>query len=261
MDAAGPLTRTVADTALVLGVLAGHDPKDPLTSCRPVPSYRAALAEDLAGLRIGLVRELTYGPGTDPEVRSAVVEAGRVLTKLGATVDEVSLPTVPLSGAVFMAICDSDATPAHQGWLRTGPRAYDQATRRRLYTASILPAALYHQATRARARIREEIRAALDSHDLLLSPTAGTAAPPIARESEPVRSKEGAARRFFGYRSYTTPYSLAGTPAISVPCGFTTLGLPIGLQLAGRAFDEPTVLRAAHAFEQATAWHTRRPPL
>ena len=261
MDAAGPMARSVDDTALVLGVLAGHDPSDPLTSRRPVPPYRSALTGDVSGLRVAVVRELVHGDGTDAEVRGAVLEAARVLAKLGAVVEEISLPTVPLAGAAFMAICDSEATPAHQSWLRARPRDYDQGTRRRLYTASLLPATLYHQATRARARIREEIAAALRGHDLLLSPSAAGASAPIAREADAVTSKEGAARRFFGHRSHTTPASLAGIPAISVPCGFSAAGLPLGLQLAGRPFDEATVLRAAHAYEQATDWHTRRPPL
>jgi Asp-tRNA(Asn)/Glu-tRNA(Gln) amidotransferase A subunit family amidase len=261
MDVAGPLTRTVEDCALVLGVLAGHDAKDPLTSRRAVPPYRSALTGEVSGLRVGLVRELTHGDGTDPEVRSAVLEAARVLVKLGAVVEEVSLPTLAVAAATFMAICDSEAAGTHQAWLRTRPREYDRATRRRLYTASLLPAALYHQATRARARIREEIRAALARHDVLLSPTMGTPAPPIARETDPVTSKDGAAGRFFGHRSYTTPYSLAGLPALSVPCGFTGSGLPIGLQFGGRAFDEVTLLRAGHAYERATEWHARRPSL
>lgn len=261
MDVAGPLTRTVEDAALVLGVLAGHDAKDPLTSRRPVPPYRAALTGDVNGLRVGLVRELTHGEATAPEVRGAVLEAAGVLTKLGAVVEEISLPILDVSGAAFMAICDSEAASAHQAWLRSRPADYDQATRRRLYTASLLPSALYHQATRARARIRQEIMAALGRHDVLLSATQAAAAPPIASEALPVTSKPDAARRFFGHRAHTTPYSLAGVPAISVPCGFSSAGLPIGLQLAGRAFDESTVLRAAHAYEQATAWHTRRPPL
>ncbi len=114
---------------------------------------------------------------------------------------------------------------------------------------------------RARARIRQEIMAALGRHDVLLSATQAAAEPPIASEALLVTSKPDAARRFFGHRAHTTPYSLAGVPAISVPCGFSSAGLPIGLQLAGRAFDESTVLRAAHAYEQATTWHTRRPPL
>ncbi|HYB41522.1 MAG TPA: amidase, partial [Candidatus Methylomirabilis sp.] len=138
MDVGGPLTRTVSDTALVLEALAGHDPKDPLTSRRPMPRYRAALGEDARGLRVGVIRELTLGEGTEAEVRSAVLEAARVLAKQGAAVEEISLPTLPRSGAVFMAICDPEGAAAHQSWLRTRPGDYDRATRRRLYTASLL---------------------------------------------------------------------------------------------------------------------------
>jgi aspartyl-tRNA(Asn)/glutamyl-tRNA(Gln) amidotransferase subunit A len=194
-------------------------------------------------------------------VGNAVAEGARILAGLGAVVEEISMPSLRWSGAAFMAICDSEAASAHQAWLRTRAGDYDRATRRRLLTASLLPTALYHQAARARARIRAEITAAFTRHDLLLSATQASAAPLVSRDALPVTSKEEAARRFFGHRSHTTPYSLAGTPAISVPCGFTTSGLPIGMQLAGRAFEESTVLRAAHAYERATPWHSRRPPL
>jgi len=260
LDVAGPLARTVEDCAMVLGVIAGEDPADPLTSRQPVPDYRAALTGDVRGLRIGVVQELMDG-GTTPEVRAAVEAAAGRLRGLGAVVEPVSLPTLPLAGAAFMAVCDPEAAASHQRWLRERPQDYDRATRRRLYTASLLPAVLHHQATRARARIRREVLDALGRHDLLLSPAASIPAPPIAREAEPVTSKEVAAKRFFGHRSHSTPASLAGVPALSVPCGFSSEGLPLGMQLAGRPFDEATVLRAAHAYEQATDWHTRRPPL
>ena len=258
MDVAGPLGRSVDDVALVLGTLAGHDPQDPLTSRRPVPAYVSALTGDVRGLRIGLIRELVHHDGTDSEVGNAVAEAARVLAGLGAVVEDISLPSLRWSGAAFMAICDSEAASAHQAWLRTRAGDYDRATRRRLLTASLLPTALYHQATRARARIRAEIAGAFARHDLLLSATQASAAPPVSRDALPVTSKEEAARRFFGHRSHTTPYSLAGTPAISVPCGFAQ-GLPVGLQIVGPHFSEARVLGTAHAFQRATDWHTRIP--
>jgi aspartyl-tRNA(Asn)/glutamyl-tRNA(Gln) amidotransferase subunit A len=128
-------------------------------------------------------------------------------------------------------------------------------------TAGLIPTAVYHQATRARALIRAQVLETLGRWDVLLAPTAPRSAPLIAQTQAPVTGKEQAAARFFTRRSYTTPVSLAGTPAISVPCGFTTARLPIGLQIAGRLFDEPTVLRVAWAYEQATPWHRERPPL
>ena len=128
-------------------------------------------------------------------------------------------------------------------------------------TASLIPAVGIHRAARARALIREQMLAALAKFDLLLAPTSPHPAPAIASHTAPVTSKEEAAKRFFGRRSYTTPASLAGVPAISVPCGFTAAGLPIGLQLIGCPFAESTVLSAAHAWEKTTGLATRRPAL
>lgn len=160
-----------------------------------------------------------------------------------------------------MALADSDGAGLHQRWLRTRPMDYDQGTRRRLLTASLIPAATYHQATRARALLRAQLRDALERYDLLLCPTAHQAAPPIATGRAAITTREEVAGRFFTRRSYVTPAALAGTPAIALPCGFTRSGLPIGLQLLGRPFDEATLLRAAHAYAQQADWSTRRPPL
>jgi aspartyl-tRNA(Asn)/glutamyl-tRNA(Gln) amidotransferase subunit A len=261
MDAAGPLTRTVEDAALLLRAIAGHDPEDPLTSRRPVPDYSTTLRDGVKGVRVGLIRELTFGPSTDAEMRDAVVETGRRLEGLGATVEETSLPLVPLAGAIFMALADSDGAGLHQRWLRSRPADYDQGTRRRLLTASLIPAAAYHQAARARALLRAQLRAALDRHDMLLCPTAHQAAPLIAAGQAPITSREQVAGRFFARRSYVTPAALAGVPALALPCGFTRAGLPLSAQLLGRPFEEATILRAAHAYEQQVDWSTRRPPM
>ena len=261
MDTAGPLARTVEDIALMLGIIAGHDPSDPTTSRRPVPDYAAGLDAGVRGLRIGIIRELTHGAETDSEVRAAVIAAARHLEKLGAGVEEISLPLVSLAGAVFMALADSDGAGLHQHWLRTRPLDYDQGTRRRLLTAALIPAAIYHQASRARALLRAQMQEALAQHDLLLCPTAHQAAPPIAAGRAPITSRAQVAGRFFTRRSYVTPAALAGTPALAMPCGFTEGGLPISLQLIGRRFDEATLLRAARAYEADTDWSGRRPPL
>jgi aspartyl-tRNA(Asn)/glutamyl-tRNA(Gln) amidotransferase subunit A len=173
----------------------------------------------------------------------------------------VSLPLLPLAGAVFMALADSEGAGLHARWLRERPQDYDAGTRRRLLTASLLPTTLYHQAERARVLIRNQVWSALGRHDLLLAPTAPTPAPLIASTKAPLQSGDAAARRFSTRRSFTTPASLAGVPAVSLPCGFTAGGLPIGLQLIGRRFEDATVLRAAHAYERSTLWHDRRPSL
>ena len=259
MDQVGPLTRTVEDTALVLAVIAGYDPKDPTSSHSAVPDYRAALAAGAKGKRIGIVTELVDGTDTHAEVRAAVREAARGLAALGATLEDISLPLIPHSGGVFMALCDSEAAGRHKPWLATRAGEYDTGTRRRLVAAGLIPAAAVHQAARARALIREQILGALAQFDLLLAPTSPHPAPAITFHTAPVTSKEEAARRFFGRRSYTTPASLAGVPAISVPCGFTAANLPIGLQLIGRPLGESSVLAAAHAWERAAGLSTRRP--
>jgi aspartyl-tRNA(Asn)/glutamyl-tRNA(Gln) amidotransferase subunit A len=260
MDAAGPITRTVEDAALLLQTIAGQDADDPLTSRHVVPDYRASLTRDVRGLSIGVVRELTRGAETDGEVRQAVLDAARVLEGRGATVDEVSLPTVPLAGAVFMALCDSEGAGSHLAWLRARSDEYDQGTRRRLLAAALLPAAVLHRAAKARVVIRREVLAALARFDVLLCPTAHRPAAPIAQMAARVTGRDEVAGRFFTRRSYSSPASLAGVPAIAIPAGFSSAGLPIGAQLIGRPFAEGVLLRAAHAHEQETDWHRRRPP-
>lgn len=257
MDAPGPLARTVEDAAVVLGLIAGRDDRDPGSSARPVPDYRAALTGDVRGVRIGVITELTSGPDTAEEVRSAIETAAARLGGLGGRVERVSMPLLPLSGAVFMALADSEGAGLHLDALRTRGEEFDRGTRRRLIAAGLLPTAITQHAARARAVIRAQVRASLDRFDVLLSPTAPSTAAAISAMTAPIESGEAAARRFFTRRSYTTPASLAGVPALSVPCGFSAAGLPIGLQLMGRAFEEATILRVAHAYEQATDWRRR----
>jgi Asp-tRNA(Asn)/Glu-tRNA(Gln) amidotransferase A subunit family amidase len=261
MDQVGPLTRTVEDCALVLALIAGYDAKDPTSSRRAVPDYRATIAAGVKGTRIGVITELVDGPETQAEVRGAVREAARGLAALGATVEDISLPLIPHAGGVFMALCDSEAAGRHKRWLATRAEEYDAGTRRRLVAAGLIPAVPLHRAARARALIREQVLEALRRFDLLLAPTSPHPAPAISFHTAPVTSKEEAARRFFGRRSYTTPASLAGVPAISVPCGFTAAGLPVALQLIGRPFTESTIFAAAGAWENAAGLVGRRPPL
>ena len=179
MDTPGPLGRSVEDAAVLLQVIAGYDPKDPLTSRAPVPDYSRALGDGVRGLRVGIIRELTFGADTQPDVRDAVVAVARKLEGLGAVTEEVSLRLVPLAGAIFMALADADGAGVHHRWLRTRAADYDQGTRRRLLTASLIPSAVQQRAARARALLRAEMLDLLARHDVLLCPTAHQAAPPI----------------------------------------------------------------------------------
>jgi len=259
LDAPGPLGRTVEDCALVLQVIAGHDPHDALTTRRPTPDYRAALTGDIRGLRVGVISELTTGPETDPEMRDGVLAATRVLADLGARVGDVSLPLIPRAGAAFMAICDSEGAARHLQTLRTRAGEYDEGTRRRLLAAALLPAGLVQKAQQARALIRAQIVEALRRHDVLVAPTSPRPAPTIANYTAPITSTAQAVTHFFTRRSFPTPASLAGVPAMAVPCGFSSRGLPLSLQILGRRFDDATVLRVGDAYERTTEWHRRRP--
>jgi len=260
MDAPGPLTRSVEDAALLLSIIAGPDRHDRWVRAA-VADPRAGLERGAGGLSIGVVTPLLDSADTDDEVRAAVRAAAATLRGLGARVEDVDLPLLPMAGAVFMALADGEAAAWHHRTLATRGDEYDAGTRRRLVTAALLPATLVQQAARARAAIRTQVLDALARFDLLLAPTGPTPAPPIASAQAPIASRAEAARRFFNRRSYTTPASLAGVPALSLPCGFTASGLPIGLQMIGRRFDEATLLRAGRAYERATDWRARRPPL
>lgn len=259
MDAAGPLARTVRDAALLFELIAGHDPRDPLTSRRAVPDCLGTLEGGVRGLRIGVVRELTASAETAEEVRGAVTAAARAFEREGAIVEEVSLPLLPLAGAVFMTLADSDGAGLHGAWLRTRPGDYDRGTRRRLLTAALVPAAAYHEAARARALIRRQVLEALARCELLLCPVAPQLPALITAMAAPITARAQVAGRFFARRSFVTPAALAGVPAIAVPAGLSTSGLPLAVQLIGRPFDEPTLLRAARAHERA-APTLGRPP-
>jgi aspartyl-tRNA(Asn)/glutamyl-tRNA(Gln) amidotransferase subunit A len=173
----------------------------------------------------------------------------------------VSIPLIRQAAPIFIAICDTDGANVHEQLIRSRAQDYDTATRTRLFAASLLPANLYHRAQRARGLLRLQMMAALEGVDVLLSPSTATLPPTISADILPYRSKADVSARLFGARSYSTPYSLAALPAVSIPCGFSAAHLPIGLQLGGKPFDEPTVLRVAAAYEASTDWHTKRPLL
>jgi aspartyl-tRNA(Asn)/glutamyl-tRNA(Gln) amidotransferase subunit A len=260
LDSAAPMAKTVEDCALVLGAIAGFDPKDPYTSRRPVPDYTANLHAGVRGLRIGLIRELHESEDMHPEVKQAVERSMEVFRDLGAQVRDVSIPLVPWAGSVFVGIADTEGAGACDDILRAKPGELDRATRTRLQAAALMPAKVYNRAARARVLLRRQFMEALEQVDVLVSPTSPYPAPKHTVLSAPFQNAEEARARFFFRRSYTGCYALTSMPAISIPGGFTSDNLPIGLQLGARPFAEETLFQAARAYEQATPWHDRVAP-
>ena len=256
MDQVGPISRTVEDAAITLGAIAGHDPKDPYTWNVPVPDYRAALGSDLAGVRVGAITDLIESDITDPEVRDGIRAAGAVLGELGATVEDVSLPLTVHGGTLAAALINTEASFTYQDWIRERLHEFGHANQVGLLTGSILPAQAYQKAQKLRELTRRQVLGALADYDVLILPTSKSCAPLVGHDAT-IASKEDARDQ---PPVMTRPFNLAGAPAISVNCGFNPEGLPIGLQIGGRPFDEATVLKVAHAYEQATTWHTMRPP-
>ena len=261
-DTIGPLTRTVEDNAAFLRAIAGHDPRDALSSTREVPDYRAQLRPDLKGLRLGVVREMTWPEGINPEVKAAMVAAIEVLKSLGATVEEVSLKRARYAVPLQMLTSDSDiASMMLTKHLRTDYNKLDVGTRTRLATGALIPAAVYHRAMRARVLVREEVLNVMKDYDALISPTNLNPPGRIEAVMEKVESAEDMARKVLLRRISTYPFSMANTPALSVPCGYTQGGLPMAMQIAAKPFDETMVFRVGHAYERATDWHRRHPDL
>ena len=261
MDAAGPISRTVTDCAATLGAIAGYDPNDPYTRNAPVPDYMDGLDAGIRGLRVGVISDRVNADGVEPDVREAVNAAVAHMGELGAQVEEISIPLIADSAAISTTLIYVDATAVHRRGLRDYPEKYDHNNRVRLLTGALVPAQAHQKAARLRQMLRDQILDALNRVDVLALPASSVQATPIPTEAGLSKNgKEDFLTMLGGRRTYTSPFNVASVPALSINCGFTTDGLPVGLQLVGRPFDEPTVLRAAYAYEQATEWHTRRPP-
>ncbi|MCH7712949.1 MAG: amidase [Chloroflexi bacterium] len=260
MDIAGPISRTVADCAITLAAIAGYDPKDPYTWDVPVPDYLAAMTGDIGEIKVGVIRERVYTDAVDPDIRDGVVKAISVLGELGANVEEISIPLIADSAPISAAVTAVDAVNVHRQGMRDHLDQYDHNIRIRLLTGSVMPAQAHQKAVRLREMLRRQILEALEKVDVLVMPTSSIPASLLPTKAG-VNSKEEVLEGFAGRRGFTAPFNLASLPALSVGCGFTPENLPIGLQIAGKPFDESTIFQVAHAYQQATDWHTRRPPV
>ncbi|HSE87498.1 MAG TPA: amidase family protein, partial [Candidatus Binatia bacterium] len=276
MDQVGPMTKDVKDCALMLEAIAGYDPADSTSASRPVPPYSAALVGDVKDLRLGIPKEY-FVSGIQPEVEQAVRNAVRQLEKDGAVIREISLPHTDYAVAVYYIIATAEASSnlARYDGMRYGHRArandltetyllsraqgFGVEVKRRIMLGTYALSAGYYdayylKAQQVRALIKQDFDEAFNSCDAIITPTAPTTAFKIG---EKIRDP----LRMYLSDIYTISVNLAGLPALSLPCGFDSEDLPIGMQIIGKHFDESTVLAIAYAYEQLTHWRKRKPNL
>jgi aspartyl-tRNA(Asn)/glutamyl-tRNA(Gln) amidotransferase subunit A len=250
-DHVGPMTRTAADAAILLQAIAGYDAEEPTSQRMDVPNYSAAVGGKTSSLRLGVPREFFFA-GLHPEIEAATKTALDVLGKLTVGLQEIKIPVI-----TNRSVTDAEAHAFHAEMLAKTPELYQPYTRGRLGTGAAVTTRAYIEGRRELARARQEIRKTFASVDALVTPT--TPIPPRtiveASADDPL-----AIDRRLDLRN-CTPFNTNGLPTISVPCGFTSSGLPIGLQISGPPGGEAVVLQLAHAYEQATESHKRRPPV
>ncbi len=259
-DHVGPIARSVTDAAILLGVLAGHDPRDPRSVSRRAENFRAAVGKPLRKPRLARSREY-YWDTLDSEVRTLVETAIRDLERQGASVREISLPHLGDSVQPSTQISLAEAAYCHQaaGYFPAHADDYSEEVRKRIEAGAKVSAVEYLAGFDVQKRVRAELDAALEAVDAIVAPTVPITAPPIGVDRVSVNGTEMGLRA--ALVGMNRPANFTGLPAISVPCGFTRDGLPVGLQLIGRAFDESTLLRIAFAYERAHEWRSRHPLL
>jgi aspartyl-tRNA(Asn)/glutamyl-tRNA(Gln) amidotransferase subunit A len=260
-DHIGPMTRTVRDCALMLQVMAGYDPLEPSTVPVPVPDYGAALGRDVKGLKIGVPVD-HYFDHLHAEVDAAVRQAIIALERLGMSVREVSLPMMKYAGAMRLPTM-ADSVVTHEPLIEKGRSQYGPHVLYRTLAGQFVLGTDYAKGMKVQRLIKEEHARVLSEVDVLVTPTAPIPAPRIADKTVVVGNKEHPVRGpgSGSVSRNTSPSNSTGLPAISVPCGFTSSGLPIGVQLIGRAFDEARLLQIAHAYESVSPARGRRPPI
>lgn len=254
LDHVGPMTRTVADNALLLGVIAGHDPLDPGSVARKAENFGRGLRKGLKGLRIGYVRHFheTDLPA-HPEMAAALDAAAKLMAKEGAKIVDVTLPPLGEFSSVNRAILTAEAAAIHEPWLRERPADYANVTRRRLLPGMFMSAADYVQAQRRRRELIAAIEAVFAGVDLLLTASSMDPACRIDDPAEVERTYPRQAR---------TPFNVSGHPALAIMSGLSKdAGVPLSLQLVGRYFEEATVYQAAAAYERAAPWAAMKPAL
>ena len=276
LDQIGPITKNVRDAAMLLNVISGNDPKDSTSAPVAVPDFTAVLGQDIRGMKIGIPKEY-FIEGMDTEVDASVREAIRKLESLGATAHEVSLPHSGYAVATYYVLATSEASSnlaRYDGvkygfrvegrdlldmYVQTRSQGFGPEVKRRIMLGTYALSsgyydAYYKKAQQVRTLIKNDFEAAFKEVDLIVTPTTPTPAFKLGEKTDdPLQ--------MYLADIFTISVNLAGVPGISIPCGFTSENLPVGLQIIGRHFDEETVLKASYAYEQSTEWHLRRPAL
>jgi aspartyl-tRNA(Asn)/glutamyl-tRNA(Gln) amidotransferase subunit A len=256
LDHAGPIGRCVRDLAVTLSVVAGHDSRDSASAAVAVDDYVRDLDVGIAGLTIGVLTG-HFRASIDPGVGAAVDATVDVLEAEGATTRELELPLAEHASAVLFALCLREGADAHAQVLRERPDAIGDDVRLYLELGAVRPPAERERALRVRARMREAWRDAFAGFDAAIAPTLPATAALAGQET--LVLPDGPEPVVAAYLRLCAPASVVGLPALSLPCGFDNSGLPIGLQVIGRPFEEATLLRIGNAYERSTEWHRRRP--
>jgi aspartyl-tRNA(Asn)/glutamyl-tRNA(Gln) amidotransferase subunit A len=258
LDHVSPITRTVEDAAILLEAIAGKDQKDTTSSENLVPHYRDAVSKDFRQIKAGILTKY-FEECIDQEVRKRVEAAVEAIKGLGVKVSEISIPNLERSAPVANMLIACEATSNHEKWLKERREDYQPSVRTRLEVGYFYSANHYIKALRLREWFRREFDRVFRNVDVLLSPTCPILPFRIGQETMDLGGLKTDPRPFIA--NFVRIYNLLGLPAISIPCGFSSTGLPIGLQIAGRPFDEEMVLNLAYAYEQSQAWKDRLPKI
>ncbi len=262
LDHVGPLTRTVRDNALLLGAIAGHDPKDSNSARVDAPDFSAGIEDGLRATRIGIERDYFLYPDVTDEVRAVTESVIGELAAMGAEIIEVSLPELASTRETLLTIRMAESASYHRRRIREKGHLYSPGTRATLQMGEFLSATQYLAALRARERFTSAMQALFRRENLtaLISPTIPVPAPLLTDVRKPRQDLDNGETPTDGFIHHVYPANLSGQPALSAPGGFTSAGLPIGYQLTGRPFDEATLYRIAYAYEGTQDWHERQPP-
>jgi len=258
LDHPGPMAKCVADLAMAMNVLAGPDPLDPSTSPVVVPDYTRGLSKNLKGVRVG-IPDTYYFDRLDPEVRASVEKAIQVCKGLGAAVKRISIPLLSEASIAAFIILLGEGAATLEKWHRARPSDLGDDVRSRLNLGAAVMAAQYLKAQSVRRRVRESFSRAFEKVNVVITPQLPITAPKLNQGSVSWGKKSEAVPS--ALTRFTRIYNLVGIPSLSIPCGFSAAGLPIGLQIAGKPFDEKAVLRVGHAYEANTPWKDHHPRL